>query len=58
MKEGDNIVVVKGSQRGRTGKLLKISGQCGGEPAVHVMLIGKRHNTVTFFPKSYVVVTK
>lgn len=58
MKEGDNIVVVKGSRRGRTGKVLSIGGECGGEIAVNVILTGKRYNTVTFFPKSYVVETK
>lgn len=58
MKEGDSIVVVKGPQRGRVGKFIRMSGECGGEPAVHVMLIGKRSNTITFYPKSYIVETK
>lgn len=58
MKNGDGIVVVKGPQRGRVGVVLKVSGRCGGEDAVHVMLKGKRSNTITFYPMSYVVVTK
>ena len=58
MKKGDNIVVVKGPQRGRVGVLLEISGRCGGEDAVQVMLKGKRVNTITFYPMSYVVATK
>ena len=52
MKEGDKIVVLKGSQRGRTGVVTSTGGRVGGEPAAQVLLYGKRHHTLTFFAQS------
>lgn len=57
MKVGDSIVVVKGNQRGRQGKIIEVGGKCAGETAVQVILYGKRFSTVTFFPMSHVVQT-
>ena len=52
---GDDIVVVKGRQRGRVGKVMDVGGTCAGEDAVEVILLGRRYHTVTFVPASHLV---
>ena len=54
-KPGDKVVVVgkrSYKHRGMQGQVAEVNGTCGGEPAVVVVLQGKRSQSVQFFPAS------
>ena len=50
MKQGDKIIVVSGPRRGCIGHVIEVNGECAGQPCVHVVLHGKKCDSITFFP--------